>query len=691
MNRLVVTSLLIALAVVAGGASEFPKSADDELDAHIGDAMRDALRGRPERAARLAIRLNGADEYRKKVGRPLLNLSDELLALAAGVAGDSSERRAYREELLESDADAYIAEKAIDALRGEPLIEFKRLGRQDRWNRVVRPVNAIIANGARFFEGQPQALIQLPIDIIYTSAMSFDLTERQVKQMTLSEQIERDKELWRKAPDSVFEKAERTRQRLQDRQVKYDLALAERLLKAERFREVIAECRRVLEDEPDHRKARHLLDDAEAGAARRYRWAATAMGVSADEPWPDSPETSAGYERLLHSTVLLNADADGTNIDFATMPIDLMPAADYAATAQMDAASDKVGAMSRLRHLAQGDDAFARRATAWVDCATYNDDIAIEQARRERSADRRYYIFWGLRRHRDNVYVASKALVRQSGAALANLGIFNALEALARAVRVYRKPIASPETLMDALAQSIERDPDAPEAMERRRELARLKRFVSLYDLAADEFERAGALTPKLSKTLERREGGRRLDLIERVPDAADRVAAYDRWLTRWGDHKKADDAREARQEAAEEARVDFRLSRDMIEDDAARWLALGAPIDEQWLDGAGRNGEIDDDGVAFIDDDGKWIARFQLRRENDAREVAVSPVVYARLRSAWGESDHRVRSIESSRAIRDTRVLPIDIQAGAGASGASFYPQLQLAPDTPDLKLYRE
>ena len=257
--------------------------------AFLDDGIRAALVGRIVDAGETADRLRDLDERLREEGAPPTGLADNMLALAAAVAPDGDTRRQWQREALRWDADPELRDMLKRDLRADPIAQFRRLGREDAWIRAVEPVNSILRNTFAVFEGRPQAVLQIPIDLVFAIPNALRLSERDRKRALLAERIERDPSLRSRAPNWLSRKASEIRRKMKREAIGQDLRLARSLYDLGRLRETVALCSDILEAigevfEAQAGGARHALVVSRSDLARAAtrRWRGPSTGASRD-------------------------------------------------------------------------------------------------------------------------------------------------------------------------------------------------------------------------------------------------------------------------------------------------------------------------------------------------------------------------------------------------------------------------
>ena len=588
----------IAQPVPSAGPA-WPRAASVDVSSmtlFLDELIRDALIGRAAAAYEAARDLAREDDRRRAAGAPATGLADNALALAAAVNPSRDQRRAWQREALDAGADPYLRDILRRELREDPVVEFRRLGWHDAWNRAVAPVNAIIRAVVTAFEGQPQALVQIPVDVVFAIPRAFRLTERQRKRVTLADRVAADEELRRAAPPALAKKAAVLRQRMERERVDAEVRLARYLYEQDRLREAGETCRAVLQSHPAHAAASDLLARSEKRRSLLYRRQIGALTVLDGEPWPAQKGPPArDYEALLQGLIAPDVAA-------APPPSEsgLRAEAAYAASARFARTAPREEALASLRALAAGESATAIRARAWIQDDRFNLDRAMEQGRDRLAADRRRYILSGALTSEQNLYQSASAAAARSASGAANLGVLNVIGVATRWIQVALRPVVSAGPAMDPLVIALREDPNRADADALRLRYAQWLRYMQLYVPAAEQYRLAGALTPKRELSLRTRDARRAFRVIQDMPGAAERVRDGEQWLARWGDLKMAAKARKQLEKDRAEAAIDFRLDRHVLREERDRWLALGMPLKSEWLDGRSANGEIDKEGATI-------------------------------------------------------------------------------------------
>ncbi|MCX7045725.1 MAG: hypothetical protein NTX50_09620 [Candidatus Sumerlaeota bacterium] len=661
----------------------------------LDEAMREALIGRADKVYQAAQRMRQADDRRIAQGQPRTGIADNLLALAAAITPNRQTRRQCQEEARSEGADPFLRDILRRELEGDPLVEFDRLGRQDRWNRAIRPFNSVIRAFVSLFEGNPQALFQIPVDMVFAIPSAGELTERQVKQFALAQRIENDPQLKRIAPPLIFRKAEVWRRQLDKAQIEQDLQLARELDKHNRWREAIDLCKDVQRRDPKNSQAAALALAAEKKQSQAYRRQIGALSLAGNEPWPEAGGGDARtYREALYQVVQipsLHSQDIPASLAGAMDDVGLSDMAQYLLSVSLDLQGRREEAIEQLGELKEKGGAMAVRAQAWLEDPRYHPSLAIERGRAQLARDRRNFIFFGQISGEDNLYLLASAAAQQSAAGAANVGVLNVINAATRWVGLWFNPGVPASPVMDALASSLREHPGDAGRNEWREELAGLARYMQQEPIAIAQLKAAGELTKEKETELREREASRIFNKVKELEKPAERAPEYRKWLKKWGDLEMASKVRAALEKDEKEIAADFRLRYDDLRKESEPWLALGLPVKSEWLDGDEENRELDKEGVAFYRRAaGRFEMEYRLRDDGQITSTSIAAARYEALRAAWEEREYHAQRRELAREQRQTYYFPVDVEGGAGASGVHAYPQFQRAPETPDLKLYK-
>ncbi len=588
-----------------------------------------------------------------------------------------------REEFLRAGEEAVreirheeLRLRILHALLDDEYYELNQLKGENRYNRFTRVFNRASASLSKLALFQPQDAVQLLLDTAYSMRKARSTSERERRIIFLARRFLEEYPEAPERPEVEELLRQLTEKRRRDR-VEQEIAVGQAALQAQNFRAAIFHLETAALLETTNSKAVKLLEETRLAQQQSEEEMFAAVGVS---DW--ERHLSFEDQRLLEQAVrALCAKDEATLRQLEAQSGPLFDSVVYARAALVEQSGNHEEALKLLRAVAESrsETPGGRAAAALLDTPSYNLDSAYDKAVAQLREERKKFIVTGKRTTDDTMYAVGSATVQSIGQSAATVPALFVTDMLVRGVAEQFRTQVEIDSVVDAGAAYIRRYPGSPRSKEIAKQIADLSSKSADPTRARAYLMLAGEDDPaRLAKTREN-EARQLYASASQAGDLLTRKRTLEQLVTGYPETKIAQTARKELDKLQPTLGPgSIVLTRKMLAEDKELATALG--LASEWLDGNKRNGELAEEGVAFTPD----LSRFAYRLADEEQyTIRNTPKTKRQWLKARATALHNTFTFKASgKEALHRRILPLEIEGGAGASGVEVAPKIIPYPE---------
>lgn len=599
-----------------------------------------------------------------------LRQSDSILYLFNSTLTEREQFLTAQESAARQTTSDELRTRILLSLLDDEYYEINQLKGQNRFNRFTRVFNRASSSLSKLAMFQPQDAAQLLLDGAYSLRKARSATEKERRMVYLARAFLKKYPSAPEAPEVQELLRQLGAKMTADRAAREKLAgklfLEKKSYVPARFHLETAAALDPSDTETSGMlvQARHALLADEASRER-------SLLVARDPAQFTSNAAAVGNA----FRALLLCDAERL-VRLAADAQQIGPTLEYCAAACDYARGRQSRAFERLVSVAKSypDSAGGRAAIALLYDPDFNFEQGFAEAVSQMDEERRKYIMTGRRTSEENAYVYSSAAIQSAGQAMSGVPLLFLTDALVRGVAEQFKTQVATDCVVDAAARYIRRYPDSARSRELKTYIAGLSKRAGEYARAGEYLEQTAASDPTARAQARENLARQLYEQAKRADDLVDRHALLQRIASEYPDTKIAGSASEDLAKLPPDLAADsIVLTRKMLEQDVALGQALGLPA--QWLDKQKSNGELATQGIAISPS--KATYSYLLNGESQYRFAQVPNDGREHL-LARARALHTTFAFETGgRETLQRRILPLEIQGGAGGDGVEISPHL--------------
>ncbi len=610
-----------------------------------------------------------------------LHIADAVRYLFIMSAPSREEFLQYGEEAVREYRNEELRLRLVQALLDDDYYELAQLKGQNRFNRFTRVFNRASSTLSKLALFQPQDAVLLLFDAAFSMRKARSTSEQERRMIFLAKRFlaEHPQALERAEVEELLRQLSEKFRR--DR-YEQEILAGQAALDAGDFRNAIYHFESAVRLETTSTEAQQLLarakEASQAAEQLRYDW----VGVT---EW-ETKLTVAEEAQLGEAVRALMAGEERKLASLADQSPTLRDSVAYARAALAEARGLHDNAIVLLEDLRTQlpDTPGGRASAALLETPSYNLDSAFDRAVAALAQERKKFIVTGKRTTDETAYAAGSAMI-QSPTYVPALFV---TDMLVRGVAEHFRTQLAIDGVVDAGAAYIRRYPGSARATQIAEQLSQLAlrggdpaRSRVYLSLAGDE------RPDRLAKT---RENEAR-QLYARAAESRDLLSRKKLLQQIVTDYPETKIARTAERELAKlqptlEAGA-IVLTPKMLARDKDLAAALG--IMPELVDGNKRNGELAAEGIALTADASRYSFRTADGADFLTRTVAADKRVWVRARAIALQSTFAFQA--TGKEVVQKRILPIQIEGGAGSGGVEVAPKLLPYPEPQDeAELYR-
>ncbi len=613
-----------------------------------------------------------------------LRLSDAILYLYNNTLPEREEFLAAQEAAARQIRNEELRQRILLSLLDDEYYELNQLKGENQFNKFSRVFNRASSSLSKLALFQPQDAAQLLLDAAYSLKKARTTTERE-RMMVFTA-----KKFLAKYPEAperpeVEELLRQLNAKLQSDWVKKEVAAGQVALDQGNYRAAIFHLENAIGLDPANEEAGKLLNQARDAEAQLEQARALAVSVADHE----SQLSSADAAILEAACRALVSGKDTSLADNRPSDPELAASLVYAQAASLERRGNHEKALSLLAELAEiaPNGTVGNLAKGLLANPDYNLGAAFDEAIAQIREERKKFIMTGRRTADETAYVMGSAAVQNVGS-MANVPALFFTDMLVRGVAERFRTQVAVDAAVDAGAAYLRRYPASPRAQEIAKVVAELSARSGDLQRTRLYLQFAGEEDPKKLAKLREDEARRQFELAAQTANLAERKRLLEALVRDYPDCKiTATAQRELDKLPPTVDEGAIVLTRKMLASDGELVQALG--LDPALVDGQKRNGEITDEGIAIDAAATQYSFKLCDAVAFERRPIAKArrDWIIARSRALLAASGFEVSSKQALRR----RVLPVEIEGGAGSSGIEVAPKLLPYPDrSTDARYFR-
>jgi hypothetical protein len=605
-----------------------------------------------------------------------LRQSDSILYLFNNTIPDREQFLVAQEVAAKEVRSEELRTRILLSLLDDDYYEINQLKGENRFNRFTRVFNRASSSLSKLALFQPQDAAQLLLDAAYSLHKAKSTTERERRMIFLAGGF------LKKHPDAherpeVEELLAQLHEKIRGDWVKSEVAAGRIALDKENHTAAIFHLENAVLLDSSNADAMKLLGEARSqrDALEKAREEFLSVLPGGEQLSKEENAVLAGVARAL---VAADSRAMETQLSAAGR---LAGSVRYATAALLEQRGDHDSAIAALRELSESapDSADGRAARAVLANPSYNLDAAFDAAVEEMRRERQKYILTGRRTVDENAYVFGSAAVQSVGQSVAGIPALFVTDMLVRGVAERFRTQVGIDQVVDAGARYIRKYPKSARSAGIAGQIASLSAKSGEFSQSREYLKIAGDDDPKKLAKLRENEARQLFERASGSSDLVERKRLLEEIVRDYPGFKiSATASRELEKLQPTIGEGAIVLTRKMLAADPEFMAALGLPA--ELVDNDKKNGEIADRGLA-LDASGRTFS-YKLK-DGDAFQTGKVP------------SKDRERVIARARALQTSavfgasgketlqrRVLPVQVEGGAGGSGVEVAPKLIPYPE---------